>query len=78
MGWGEMETVKHYFLYCSRFAARREQLLSLPAGRNLSENRKIEILLHGSENLGHEDNVKLMQNVQLFILNTITFFKLVL
>jgi hypothetical protein len=33
---------------------------------NLSENRKIEILLHGSENLGHEDNVNLMQNVQLF------------
>ena len=80
-----METVKYTgFLYRSRFAAQREQLLSLPARllhpmwMNLSENRKIEILLHGSENLGHEDNVKLMQNVQLFILNTITFFKLVL
>jgi hypothetical protein len=41
-------------------------MLSLPARllhpmwMNLSENRKIEILLHGSENLGHEDNVNLM------------------
>jgi hypothetical protein len=61
-----METVKHYFLYCSRFAAKREQLLSIPAWllhlmwMNLPENRKIEILLHGSESLGHKDKVKLM------------------
>ena len=54
-------------------------MLSLPARllhpmwMNLSENRKIEILLHGSENLGHEDNVKLMQIVQLFIVNTKRF-----
>ena len=28
---------------------------------NLSENKKIEILLHGSENLGDKDNLKLMR-----------------
>ena len=75
-----MENVKHYFLYCSRFAAKCEQLLSISAWllhlmwMNLhAENRKIEILLHGSESLGHKDKVKLMQNVQLFILNTKRF-----
>jgi hypothetical protein len=63
-----METVKHYFLYCSRFVAQREQLLSLPAWllhpmwMNLSENRKIEILLHESENLGHEDNYNFFES----------------
>ena len=77
--WGIVESIKHFFLHCPRYAAQRQCLLSSSAQLlhttwlSLSEDQIVETFLYGSQILGYEDNQILMRNVQLFILQTKRF-----
>jgi hypothetical protein len=68
-GWGKIvETIK-LFLYCPRYAAQRQRLLSSPtqllraSWLSLSEHQIVEIFLHGSEIIVYEENQILMRDV---------------
>ena len=77
--WGIVESIKHFFLHCPRYAAQRQCLLSSSAQLlhttwlSLLEDQIVETFLYGSQILGYEDNQILMRNVQLFILQTKRF-----
>ena len=67
-----MEDVKHYFLYCSIYAAHRIALFTSVAhlmGDQLlvSDKKKIECFLFGSPDLQFQLNVRLFEQVQSFI-----------
>jgi hypothetical protein len=69
----ERETVQHYFLNCSLFAAQRSVLLTSAAqlcGQAWIESvdsEKRSCLLHGCENLSYRENCLLFRLVQNFI-----------
>lgn len=74
-----IESITHYFLYCSQFAAQRGLLIA-SASRlfganwyNFSDSQKIQIFLHGSELLDQDDSQTLMFDVQSYIINTKRF-----
>jgi hypothetical protein len=77
---GIVESIKHFFLHCPRYTARRQCLLSLSAQLlhtmwlSLSEDQIVETFLYGSEILDYEENQILMHS--LFILQTKRFTSL--
>ena len=67
------ETINHYFLYCPRFAALRQILLSSVAQyfndtwRHMSDSQKVNTLLFGSSQLSFQENIVIFCQVQTFI-----------
>ena len=68
------ETINHYFLYCPRFAALRQILLSSVAQyfndtwRHMSDSQKVNILLFGSLVGYFRPNVDIYKNVKSFLM----------
>ena len=75
----DSESLKHFFLYCPRYAAQLNVLLT-SAAKILSETwsssrvaRKRNFLLYGVESVNNEINCALFHEVQSFIINTNRF-----
>ena len=75
----DYESVKHFFLFCPRYAAQRNLLLT-SAARILSETwssssdaRKINFFLFGAKSVNYDINCTLFREVQTFIINTNRF-----
>ena len=74
-----VEDVKHYFLYCPMYAARRIALFTsavhLLGDKWLlaSDKKKIECFLIGSPDLQFQSNVRLFKQFQSFISNSSRF-----
>ena len=74
----DYESVKHFFLFCPRYAAQRNLLTS--AARILGETwssssdaRKINFFLFGVKSVNYDINCTLFREVQTFIINTNRF-----
>ena len=75
----DYESVKHFFLFCPRYAAQRN-LLRISAARILdktwsssSDARKINFFLFGVKSVNYSINCTLFREVQTFIINTNRF-----
>ena len=75
----DYESVKHFFLFCPRYAAQRNLLLT-SAARILGETwssssdaRKINFFLFGVKSVNYDINCTLFREVQTFIINTNRF-----
>ena len=75
----DSESLKHFFLYCPRYAAQLNVLLT-SAAKILGETwkssrvaRKLNFLLYGVESVNCEINCALFHVVQSFIINTNRF-----
>ena len=75
----DSESLKHFFLYCPRYAAQLNVLLTSAAkilGETWSSSRvarKLNFLLYGVESVNCEINCALFHEVQSFIINTNRF-----
>ena len=76
----DYESVKHFFLFCPRYAAQRNLLLTSAArilGETWSSNsdaiEKINVFLFGVKAVNYDINCNLFREVQTFIINTNRF-----
>ena len=75
----DSESLTHFFLFCPRYAAQRDVLLTSAAtvlGETRSSSgdaRKLFFLLYGVESVNYEINCALFHEVQSFIINTNRF-----
>ena len=75
----ESESVKHFFLFCPRYAAQRNVLFTSAAtilGETWSSSgdaRKINFLLYGVKSVNYDVNCVLFREVQRFIMSTNRF-----
>ena len=75
----DIESVKHFFLFCPRYAAQRNLLLA--SGANIlgetwsssSDAKKLNFLFYGVKSVNYDINCALFREVQTFIINTSTF-----
>ena len=78
----DSESVKHFILYCLRYAAQRDVLIT--SGANVldetwsssSKARNVNFLLYGVESVNYDVNCALFHEVQSFIINTNRFASL--
>ena len=71
----DSESVKHFILYCLRYAAQRDVLIT--SGANvLDETWNVNFLLYGVESVNYDVNCALFHEVQSFIINTNRFASL--
>ena len=72
----ETESVKHMFLFCPRYAAQRNVLLTSAASilgdtwSSSSDSRKIIFLLYGVKAVNYNINCALFREVHSFIIST--------
>ena len=76
----DIESVKHFFLFCPRYAAQRNRLLLTSAANILGETwssssdaKKLNFLLYGVKSVNYDINCALFREVQTFIINTDRF-----
>ena len=75
----ESESVKHFFLFCPRYAAQRNVLFTSAATilgetwSSSSDARKINFLLYGVKSVNYDVNCVLFREVQRFIMSTNRF-----
>ena len=75
----DTESVKHFFLFCPRYAAQRNLLLTSAAnilGETWSSSsvaKKLNFLLYGVKSANYDINCALFREVQTFIINTNRF-----
>ena len=78
----DSESVKHFILYCLRYAAQRDVLITSGANvldetwSSISKARNINFLLYGVESVNYDVNCALFHEVQSFIINTNRFASL--
>ena len=67
---GLRETTHHYFLKCNKYHIQRQRLLS-----DISKfsNVTLSILLHGNPTISIDDNKKIVEPVQKYIIDSIRF-----
>ena len=75
----DYESVKHFFLFCPRYATQRNLLLTSAARilgemwSSSSDARKINFFLFGVKSVNYDINCTLFREVQNFIINTNRF-----
>ena len=75
----DTESVKHFFLFCPRYAAQRNLLLTSAANilgetwSSSSDAKKLNFLLYGVKSANYDINCALFREVQTFIINTNRF-----
>ena len=75
----DSESVKHFFLFCPRYAAQRNVLFTSAATilgetwSSSSDARKINFLLYGVKSVNYDVNCVLFREVQRFIMSTNRF-----
>ena len=75
----DTESVKHFFLFCPRYAAQRNLLLTSAANilgetwSFSSDAKKLNFLLYGVKSANYDINCALFREVQTFIINTNRF-----
>ena len=75
----DSESVKHFFLFCPRYASQRNLHLTSSARilgetwSSSSDARKINFLLFGVKSVNYDINCALIREVQTFIINTNRF-----
>ena len=75
----DSESVKHFFLFCPRYAAQRNVLFTSAATilgetwSSSSDARKINFLLYGVKSVNYDVNCVLFREVQRFIMSTNCF-----
>ena len=75
----DIESVKHFFLFCPRYAAQRNLLLTSAANilgetwSSSSDAKKLNFLLYGVKSANYNINCALFREVQTFIINTNRF-----
>ena len=75
----DSESVKHFFLFCPRYAAQRNVLFTSAATilgetwSSSSDARKINFLLYGVKSVSYDVNCVLFCEVQRFIMSTNRF-----
>ena len=75
----DSESVKHFFLFCPRYAAQRNGLFTSAATilgetwSSSSDARKINFLLYGVKSVNYDVNCVLFREVQRFIMSTNRF-----
>ena len=75
----DSESVKHFFLFCPRYAAQRNVLFTSAAAilgktwSSSSDARKINFLLYGVKSVNYDINCALFREVQRFIMSTNRF-----
>ena len=75
----DTESVKHFFLFCPRYAAQRNLLLTSAANilgktwSSSSDAKKLNFLLYGVKSANYHINCALFREVQTFIINTNRF-----
>ena len=75
----DIESVKHCFSFCPRYAAQRNLLLTSAANilgdtcSSSSDAKKLDFLLYGVESVNYDINCALFREVLLFIINTDRF-----
>ena len=75
----ESESLKHFFLFCPRYAGQRNVLLTSAASilgetrSSSSDSRKIIFLLYSVKSVNYDINCALFREVQSFIISTNRF-----
>ena len=75
----DSESVKHFFLFCPRYAAQRNVLLTSAASilgetwSSSSDASKLNFLLRGVKSVNYDINCALFREVQSFIISTNRF-----
>ena len=75
----DIESVKHFFLFCPRYAAQRNLLLTSAANilgetwSSSSDAKKLNFLLYGVKSANYNINCALFREVQTFIINSNRF-----
>ena len=75
----DTESVKHFFLFCPRYAAQRNLLLTSATNilgetwSSSSDAKKLNFLLYGVKSANYDINCALFREVQTFIINTNRF-----
>ena len=74
----DTESVKHFFLFCPRYAAQRNLLTSAAnilgeTWSSSSDAKNLNFLLYGVKSANYDINCALFREVQTFIINTNRF-----
>ena len=75
----DIESVKHFFLFCLKYAVQRNLLLTCAAiilgetWSSRSDANKLNFLLYGVKSVNYDTNCALFREVQTFIINTNRF-----
>ena len=73
----DSESMKHFFLYCPRYAAQRDVLTSAnilsETWSSSSDAKKLNFLLYGVESVNYDVNCAFFREVQSFVISTNRF-----